>query len=82
MGENRRIKDTRIEEIHKDVKEIRDILLNEQGVCVRLSVSERANESTQKELTEHKSNHWQYIIVLTAIAGVAVGIIELIKGKL
>ena len=57
MSEERRQEDKRIDEIHEDVKQIRNILQAENGVCVRLSVCERSIESTQKDLTEHKDNH-------------------------
>ena len=52
--EERRSEDKRIEEIHSDVKEIRNVLQSENGICVRLSVNEQAVQSVQNELTEHK----------------------------
>ena len=48
MSEERRQEDKRIDEIHTDVKEIRNILQSENGVCVRLSVCDRSVEATQK----------------------------------
>lgn len=87
--ENRRAEDERFKFIQETLQEVKDdlravkvTLQGNNGICNRISVVETKTESQQAELSEHKSNHWQYIIVLTGIAGVAVGIIELIKGKL
>ena len=57
MGEyEQRKDDVRISEIHADVKE----LVKSMGdICVKVAVCERANEATQKELTDHKTTHQQ-----------------------
>ena len=86
MGEERRQEDKRIDEIHTDVKEIRNILQAENGVCVRLSVCERSVEATQKELEDHKANHetlkndkFRRIDIYLSACIVVLGIIEWFK---
>lgn len=82
MSEERRREDKRIEEIAENVQKIHDVLLSEQGVCVRLSVAERSIEATQKELTDHKSNHWQFAGIIVTAAGVVVAAFEWLMAKM
>jgi hypothetical protein len=71
----------KVEEIAKDVRAIRDILQGADGICVRLSVAERSNEATQKELQDHKSNHWQFTSFIVGVVGVIVGLFEWLRPK-
>ena len=42
------------QEMHDDIKEIKRILVSEQGLCVRMGQAETKLMSIQTELTEHK----------------------------
>ena len=68
MSEDRRQEDKRIDEIHTDVKEIRNILQSENGVCVRLSVNEKAVDSLQNELTDPNGVKWYETINTSGVA--------------
>ena len=74
--ERRRNDDKRLDEITETVREIRNILQAENGVCVRMSVAERSIEATQKELSDHKSGHWQFSGILIAAVSAIVGLFE------
>lgn len=85
-GHDRRAQDKRIVEMHGDIKEIKNILQGEQGVCVRLSVCERSNEAIQKELTDHKDNHrenkqnnFRLIDIVLAIGMFFIGALEWLR---
>ena len=52
--EERRSEDSRISEMHSDIKEILGKLNN---VCVEVAVVKRSNEATQRELEDHKEYH-------------------------
>lgn len=80
MTGDRRAEDKRIEDIAGMVKEIRDILQAENGVCVRLSVAERSIEATQKELSDHKSVGFRVVDIVLAAGVFVVGILEWLRG--
>ena len=94
MGFDRRAEDERIEQIHDMVKEIhqRQIeitlpMLEKHEKVIRdindrIITVEKQGESTQKELTEHKSNHWQFSGIVVAISGVFAVIAAVIIEKL
>ena len=56
MSEERRADS---QEMHDDIKEIKNLLQNENGLCVRMKASEVKTESIQSELTEHKNDTTQ-----------------------
>ena len=80
MVPERRSDDQRIDEIHQDIKDIKQILQGERGLCVRVAVVERSNEATQKELVDHKKSHWAFATIVVGLAGIVAGAIKKIGG--
>lgn len=75
----RRQDDPRIGEIVETVKEIRTILQGENGLLVVVREIKTKSESCQKELTEHKSNHWQFSSIVIGIVGAIIAMFEWLK---
>jgi len=73
---HRRSDDKRLDEITETVKEIRNILQGENGVCVMLREVKVKGESCQREITDHKNGHWQFTGILIAAVSAIVGIFE------
>lgn len=57
MSEDRRADDERFIYIKESLKEIKETLTGNNGLCDRMAIVETKQESTQKELSEHKFNH-------------------------
>lgn len=70
----------------KEDKEVRRLNENKlfettSEISRLLAESCKASESTQVELTEHKTNHWQLMSLGLAFLGLVVSYFEFFKGK-
>ena len=90
MMTEQRKEDQRINEIHENVQKIFSTLMGENGICVRVSVSEKAIDSIQNELTEQKEtcktvqkekvdHRFRLIDVVLAAGLLFIGVLEWLK---
>ena len=80
--------DDNVNRIFEKLERIEYILIGEHGdngICGRIGILEVERKSTQAELTEHKSNHWQIAGLTVTISGIISGVImwvvEAVKRK-
>jgi hypothetical protein len=72
---------SKIDEMAEMIKDIRNILQGENGICVQLREVKTKGDSCQKELTEHKASHWQFSSVIIGVVGAVVAVFEWVRNK-
>jgi hypothetical protein len=61
---------TVLEKMDEKLDRIDGSLHDKDGLCERITIAETKGGSTQKELSEHKANHWQQAFIIVGLSGV------------
>jgi hypothetical protein len=77
----RRSYDGRLDEIAEKLDKLVDIMQGENGILVTVREVKTKGESCQKELTEHKTSHWQFTGVVVGAVGAIIAGFEWLRGK-
>ena len=75
---DRRGDDARYIQILKILEKLDDTLHDKGGMCERITIVETKSASTQIELSEHKSSHWQFAGLVIGSMGILATLIVFI----